>query len=210
MNESTRALMFLAVCSLALGSMFELGCGSGSPRTSDDAGVAFDATMPDAAVEMDASFPLPGNPLPDGTSDCVGDPITLDPVGSLDRWSFGDSGSGFMHPGGDCIGCHSTRRAPRFTVAGTVMDAWHEPDDCFGTDGVLVEITGADGVVTFLHTNATGNFSSRASIALPYTVKLTGPDGATREMFTAQTDLDCAHCHTQAGANGAPGRIGRP
>lgn len=205
MNKS--ALMVASIV-----AVLSSGCGGDGTRGVVDSGV----TLMDTGVDMDAAPmdtgtpTLPGNPLPDGRTDCVGDPITLDPVGSVDRWSFGDVGSGFMHPGKDCIGCHATNGGPRLTIGGTVMDAWHEPDDCFGAEGVTIEIIGADGVSTFMHSNATGNFYTNASIALPYTAKLTGADGATREMFTPQMDLDCAHCHTQDGANGAPGRIGVP
>ncbi|NOY93069.1 MAG: hypothetical protein GXP55_17940 [Deltaproteobacteria bacterium] len=151
----------------------------------------------------------PGGSLPDGSGDCVGDPVSLLGV-SLDRWSYGNLGTAYMRPGGDCMDCHARNGGPRFTVAGSVMDAWHEPDDCFGMQGVTVEITGADGVVTRMTTNETGNFYSSDSIAVPYKAKLTGADGSVREMLAPQTDLDCMSCHTQGGANGAPGRIGHP
>lgn len=184
-----------------LGLLLTVGCGGGGGRVGYDAG----ATPVDDA----GSLPPPGTPLPDGSGGCVGDPVTLLGV-SLDSWSYGDLGTAYMRPGGDCMDCHNRGGGPRFTAAGSVMDAWHEPDDCFGMQGVTVEILGGDGVTTRLTTNETGNFYTSDAIATPYTAKVIGADGATREMFTPQTDLDCMHCHTQAGANGAPGRIGHP
>jgi len=202
----------LIACLLAL--LTFAGCGGGA-RAGADGGALPDAAPADdggTTLAMDSGVPVlppPGAPLPDGASGCVGDPVTLLGV-ALDRWSYGDIGTAYMHPGGDCIDCHAGGGGPRFTAAGSVMDAWHEPDDCFGMQGVAVEILGADGATTRLTTNETGNFYTSDAIATPYTAKLIGADGATREMFTAQTDLDCMHCHTAAGANGAPGRIGHP
>jgi mono/diheme cytochrome c family protein len=112
-----------------------------------------------------------------------------------------------MHPGGDCIGCHKQNgEGPVFTVAGTVMADPAEDTDCNGVSGVTVEITGADGQVIELVTNGAGNFYTEQAVATPYSVKIR-KDNAERAMSAAQTETNCASCHTAEGANGAPGRI---
>lgn len=123
-------------------------------------------------------------------------------------WTQGDQESPLMHPGGTCIECHSSGEGPRFTLAGTVMAASNDDTDCNGVSGATVEITGADGTVTKLTTNAAGNFYSESKTALstPYTAKII-QGGKTRAMTASQTVGDCNTCHTAAGANGAPGRI---
>lgn len=137
---------------------------------------------------------------------------------STEPWAGGgeeDEGEGeeeegpTMAPGEDCIACHARGEGPDFTVAGTVMAAYDDMDDCTGVDGVTVRITGADDAVTELVTNASGNFYTSAAIATPYTIELER-DGATRAMGAAQSDGDCMSCHTAEGANAAPGRILAP
>lgn len=125
------------------------------------------------------------------------------------EWT-GTRGSNFAHPGQDCIGCHTRENCrPSFTIAGTVNGALHEADDCAGVSGVVVEVTGADGAVLRLTTNASGNFFTQQRIALPYRVRLLS-DAGTTEMAGAQTSGQCASCHSAAGLNGAPGRILAP
>jgi hypothetical protein len=43
----------------------------------------------------------------------------------------------------------------------------------------------------------------------PYTAKVI-VDGLERAMVTPQVSGDCNACHTEAGANGAPGRVRTP
>jgi mono/diheme cytochrome c family protein len=129
------------------------------------------------------------------------------------HWTQAD-GEGFqMSPGGNCITCHSTKyESPSYMIAGTVMGALHDETDCNGVQDVLVVIEGADKVIRTKTTNAAGNFwfdTGEWSIALPYKAHLSGT-GTPRYMTTAQTDLNCANCHTVAGANGAPGRVVAP
>lgn len=118
-------------------------------------------------------------------------------------------GSSTMNPGQDCIVCHASGEGPTFTIAGTVMGAYADIDDCNGVADVTVTITDADGVVTTLTTNSAGNFYSTATLAMPYTAELS-LGGQTRAMSTPQSDGDCASCHTAAGANDAPGRVISP
>jgi hypothetical protein len=128
-------------------------------------------------------------------------------------WLGGNEGNGEMNPGVACISCHASNAgegAPTFSVAGTVYQAAHDPDECFGAgSGVQVVITGADGKAQTLATNQSGNFYSTASVALPYQAKVVY---MRREnaMAEAQSTGDCNGCHTQNGANLAPGRILRP
>jgi mono/diheme cytochrome c family protein len=125
-------------------------------------------------------------------------------------WEGGDEGSAEMHPGGNCIACHAEEAAaPRYVIAGTVMNDLHDDTDCNGVEGVTVEITGADGQVLTLATNAAGNFylpESGATLAMPYTAKLLY-QGRERVMATPQSTGACAACHSADGASGAPGRV---
>lgn len=119
-----------------------------------------------------------------------------------------------MHPGVACINCHATKfDAPRFTIAGTVFPTEHEPDDCNGlsgtTSGVKVVITGADGKVLTLPVNAVGNFYTTTAVAKPFKAKVVAGT-KERAMNAAQTSGDCNSCHTETGANNAPGRIAAP
>jgi len=127
-------------------------------------------------------------------------------------WTGGTDGSKDMQPGVACISCHSQSggEAPTFALAGTVYPTVHEPDQCYGASGaagVRVVITGADGAVVTLTPGTSGNFSYQGSLAKPYTAKVTDMNGGVRAMSQAQTSGDCNGCHTQSGANAAPGRI---
>jgi hypothetical protein len=112
-----------------------------------------------------------------------------------------------MHPGRDCIGCHSSGgEGPRYTVAGTVNAAFDEPDDCLGVPGVSVSVTDANGQAVELTTNSAGNFFTRASLVMPVQIRLAF-EGRERLMTSLPPVGACASCHTQTGANAAPGRI---
>ncbi|MCA9590236.1 MAG: hypothetical protein KC657_33260 [Myxococcales bacterium] len=122
----------------------------------------------------------------------------------------GADNSASMNPGGACITCHSMRGGPRYTVAGTVYPTAHEPNDCNGVNaGLTVVVTDANGAVTNLPVNGVGNFRSSTRIAAPFKVKVT--DGTKeRVMVGTLTAGDCNTCHTEAGTNGAPGRVMAP
>lgn len=140
------------------------------------------------------------------------DEVPVSECASGKKWSGGNAESPLMHPGRDCDGCHrSEGEGPRFAVAGTVYSLPDEPDDCFGVEGVDVEITDATGKVWLLETNEAGNFylSASAGIEAPYMARVLDGD-LERVMATAQTDGQCATCHTQTGANNAPGRVLAP
>ena len=125
------------------------------------------------------------------------------------KWTAGDSGSMEMHPGRSCIDCHAKGEGPRFLVAGTVYQALKETDDCYGVEGVVVQLTDAKGQVIKMTTNKAGNFNlgaRGASISFPFTAKVIFKK-LERTMASKQSKGDCTSCHTAKGANGAPGRI---
>jgi hypothetical protein len=137
--------------------------------------------------------------------------------GSCTSGTHYTTGNGaFMHPGGDCIGCHSANQGPAFTFAGTVFPALHDVDDCNGVDGtktrITVVATDRKGRSVTMQPNAQGNFyldtaaAQATGITAPYRISVI--DGAkTRKMTQTITGGDCNSCHTTTGANGAPGRV---
>jgi hypothetical protein len=116
-----------------------------------------------------------------------------------------------MRPGAACIECHARGEGPTFDLAGTVYAGFRQVSDCNGEPEVEVEITGADGRVFSLTSNRAGNFflSAGRGLQTPYTAKVI-VDGLERAMVTPQVSGDCNACHTEAGANGAPGRVRTP
>ena len=128
------------------------------------------------------------------------------------KWTAGDEGSQEMYPGRSCIDCHAKGEGPKFVVAGTVYSKLSEPSDCYGVEGVVVQLTDAKGKVIHLTTNRAGNFSVRArgnAVGFPFAAKVLFK-GRESRMVTPQSTGNCAVCHTQKGQNGAPGRIIAP
>jgi hypothetical protein len=129
-------------------------------------------------------------------------------------WTGGDAGSVSMRPGAACFSCHDDI-GRGFLAAGTVYPTAHEPDDCSGIDGTAegteVVLVGADGQSLTLAVNAAGNFriSAYAALALPFQARIRR-QGKERAMPTPQTNGDCNFCHTERGAQGAPGRLVAP
>jgi len=124
-------------------------------------------------------------------------------------WS--DATGPIMYPGEGCLGCHRA-----FQVAGTAYPTLHEPNRCNGFDGFYdgtyeyeVVITDANGQESRLLINSAGNFYAMNPIATPYHAKVV-VRGQERAMTAAQTVRECNSCHTQDGANSAPGRIMMP
>jgi hypothetical protein len=130
-------------------------------------------------------------------------------------WTGGNQGSASMNPGRACINCHATTggEAPTFAIAGTLYPTGHEPDLCNGvnggTAGAQVVITDAANRTVTLTPNAAGNFTYTGALTTPFHAKVSY-QGRERIMSAAQTTGDCNSCHTQNGANGAPGRITLP
>jgi len=148
-----------------------------------------------------------GSPLGGAT----GDPLTSAATcTSKASWTRGEGPE--MRPGEACIACHASDDGPTFSIAGTVYPSGHEPNDCNGapaTAGAVIVITDAQNKEYRLSANAVGNFSMDLPITPPYRAKLVSA-GKERLMATQQTVGDCNACHTQTGANGAPGRITLP
>ena len=136
--------------------------------------------------------------------------VSTDECSSGRKWVGGDEESSLMHPGGDCVGCHTREgEGPRYLAAGTIYAAVDEADDCFGVAGATVEITDAEGAVWSLTTNDAGNFwidRDEGPLAFPFRAKVV-LDGTEIAMVTPQSEGSCASCHTQTGANQAVGRI---
>jgi hypothetical protein len=127
-------------------------------------------------------------------------------------WFLGDRESSTMRPGYDCVACHRARHeGPIQDVMGTVFFGVDDEDDCRGIPGVQIDILDADGNLAFSTTsNSAGNFrASNAAMPSPYFARVTY-EGRTREMATSQTEGSCNSCHTQDGAEDAPGRIMLP
>ncbi len=147
-----------------------------------------------------------GTPSGDPNACTQPDPFAAPPQCSTNTyWTMGNTPSPLMRPGAACVACHPAQNV----FAGTVYATGHEPDDCNGAAGVTVIITDATGATQTLVTNDAGNFSTGTSVTFPIHAQLVTSTG-TRSMVHAQTSGDCNACHTQAGANGAPGRIVTP
>jgi mono/diheme cytochrome c family protein len=136
--------------------------------------------------------------------------VPVEECASALKWTGGNAESPLMHPGGDCIACHAKEGdGPNYEVAGTVYQALAESTDCYGLEGITVELTDAEGTVHTMTTNASGNFfakSGKSSIVMPYTARLVMGDKEAK-MVTPQSIANCAECHTAKGAAGASGRI---
>lgn len=153
-----------------------------------------------------------------GTGDAGVDPFEVPPqCTSNTTWTRGNSGSSRMNPGRACLSCHAQENDPGDEeapegIGGTLYPTAHEPDLCNGLPGAAtVVLTGSDGREFRLSVNDVGNFHMYRNNALlrPYTARVEFA-GRTRRMSTPQMSGDCNSCHTQAGTNGAPGRILAP
>ena len=126
------------------------------------------------------------------------------------EWTKGNTASSRMKPGSDCSACHKKLGGPIYGIQGTVYTAYNEWDDCFGVPKATIEVTGANGNTVSMTSNSGGNFyASRTKakqLAMPFTARVIY-NGQVMEKKKAQTDLNCASCHTEWGDNGAQGRI---
>jgi cytochrome c553 len=131
--------------------------------------------------------------------------VPLSECNSGIKWSGSDEGSEEMHPGMNCIGCHTARGdGPHLAIAGTVYDSPNAEDDCRGLAGAVVRITDADGKVQELVTNAAGNFLTRVPVTAPYTAALVRGGVVVAQKQMPQTSGACNSCHT---SDASPGRI---
>lgn len=169
--------------------------------------------------------PAPASPPPQSAIDAVSAWIAAGyPAGTCNTQPVCTSGttgtldeSSRMRPGEACISCHQSTGgdAPIYTFMGTVYPTLHEPNDCVGASstsnaGAQVIVVDANGQSFAMTPNSAGNFmGSPAGFAMPFTAKVTY-QGREIDMTTPQTTGDCNACHTESGANGAPGRIALP
>jgi hypothetical protein len=188
----------------------EADAASGEPST-PDAGRPR-PPPPDALTEPPADGrPFDARPIPMDTSvAAAADAASYNtPVvcTSGDHWTGGDRGAGNMYPGRPCVACHTTKRGPPFTLAGTIFPTAHEPDDCNGADGFFtgaaITITDANGMTHTTLANLAGNFY------FPAAEKIVA-GGRERMMVLPQMNPDCNACHTVKGDMMAPGRIMLP
>jgi hypothetical protein len=141
------------------------------------------------------------------------DPLNASPTcTSKATWNGGTEGSPLMEPGQACIACHSRGEGPRFTIAGTLYPTGHEPNNCNGVNGggMKVVVTDSKGATVTLTPNGAGNFYSNTGLTPPMRAKVVNGSGVERVMSATLTTGDCNSCHTQSGANSAPGRITIP
>jgi hypothetical protein len=92
------------------------------------------------------------------------------------------------------------------------MGDYNDAENCRGVPTALVEIIGADGVVTRLTSNSAGNFylsTGSSRVVKPYIAQVT-MNGQTYVMETETSNGDCNSCHTPSGNGGTTGRIVAP
>jgi len=177
------------------------GCGGETGASSSVGAPAADGGNPSSATGGDGGEEDAGR-----AADPFAVPATCT---SGTMWTRGNHGSPVMNPGRACLACHMTSNGPALTIGGTVYPTAHEPDLCNGVDGstgARVTIVGADGQTVTLTPEPSGNFNIGTRVMFPYRAKVTYM-GRERAMTETQTSGDCNGCHTQTGANGAPGRI---
>ena len=175
------------------------------------------ASPPTAAeIALLSGWITSGSPKGSCAADAGGPDSSTSPYGTpvvcTSKRTYSGGGSSQMNPGQACISCHKTNpEAPVFVLAGTVFPTAHEPDLCYGASSanLTVVVTDAKGASVTMTVNAAGNFSRSGALATPYSAKVVSPNGE-RVMVSKQTSGDCNSCHTEAGANGAPGRIMAP
>jgi hypothetical protein len=165
-----------------------------------------------ATVQAWVSAGMPAGTCADaGAPPDAGNPFGTPPTCTSGRTSTVQEGA-TMDPGMPCVSCHAANsEAPKFSIGGTLYPTAHEPNNCIGTPGgtagtASVVIVDANNQTLTLAVNAAGNFYSSTAVALPYHAKVV-VGTSERVMVAAQTTGDCNSCHTQNGANSAPGRI---
>jgi hypothetical protein len=129
------------------------------------------------------------------------------------RWVGDKRGSPEMFPGRDCVGCHIDNDGPPLAVGGTIYSyvlGGNQPGllaqtgtDCFGIEGVYIEIEDADGQVFPLTTNRSGNFYIEGNpddFAKPFVARIPWVNpGDGREILSQMSTTPhyggCAKCH---------------
>lgn len=151
---------------------------------------------------------MDAGPLLDGAAGDAGDAGAFCTSGVL--WNQANEPSPLMNPGLACNACHQVSGGPNLRIAGTVYTALNEKDLCYGRPNLTVRVTAADGKVFDLPVNNSGNFFLDKNNPKPPFKAMVIDGQKTRAMQGSVTSGDCNSCHTQAGKNGAPGRIAAP
>jgi hypothetical protein len=138
-----------------------------------------------------------------GTTESVSRDVCL----SGTRWVGSSYPDQEMSPGTDCLGCHIENDGPPLVAAGTVYatadNTTQIENDCFGLEGVTVELEGADGRLFTTTTNRAGNFyfdGYPIDLVKPYVARLSYelPDGRVSRPQMIATEPyygGCARCH---------------
>lgn len=138
-----------------------------------------------------------------GTTESVSPEICV----SGTRWIGSSASDPEMKPGRDCVGCHIDNDGPPLVAGGTVYAVADNQsqieNDCFGLEGVEVQLEGSDGTVLTTHTNRAGNFyfdGYPESLPKPYVARFryTTAEGrliAPQMVVTLPTYGGCASCH---------------
>jgi mono/diheme cytochrome c family protein len=153
-----------------------------------------------------------------GTPPDAGPAPTVCTSGSY--WTFGDQQSADMNPGLACKACHATRAAfKNYPYMGTVFPTQHEQDKCNAMLPVTVTVEVFDATGRVLQSTTASGTSGNFHMGVPilqqpapwYRARVKA-NGKVLEMQTPVTTKngDCNTCHTEQGANGAPGRIVYP
>lgn len=148
------------------------------------------------------------NMVDGGSGDGGGNPYNTPIVCTSGVYWMGGTNSS-MRPGEACQACHQKQGGPIYSVAGTVYPTAHEPKDCNGIGNMNVIVTDANNKIVTVPVNSVGNFGTQSTLASPFFVKVVSGKG-TRAMIGSLTNGDCNSCHTDTGANNAPGRIMAP
>ena len=138
--------------------------------------------------------------------------VSRDVCVSGTRWVGASTPDPEMSPGSDCLACHAENDGPPLVAAGTVYGVLDNTsqieNDCFGLEGVEVELEGADGALLTTTTNRAGNFyfdGYPSDLVKPYVARLryTTPDGqviSPQMIVTSPYYGGCARCHDNRAA----------
>jgi hypothetical protein len=133
--------------------------------------------------------------------------VSRDVCASGTRWIGESSSDPEMSPGSDCLACHAENDGPPLVAAGTVYavedNASQIENDCFGLEGVAVELEGADGRLFQTTTNRAGNFyfdGYPIDLVKPYVARLSYTTAEGRvinpQMIVTEPYYGgCAACH---------------
>ena len=143
-----------------------------------------------------------------GTTESVGPDVCV----SGTRWVGANTSDPEMSPGTDCVGCHVENDGPPLVAGGTVYGVVDNQsqieNDCFGLEGVEVELEGSDGARLTTTTNRAGNFyfdGYPIDLPKPYVARLryTTAEGrvVNPQMIVTQPYYGgCARCHDNRNA----------